>query len=111
MNPLIGISVIVFLIGFWFLSHLIGKTTNSLEWEQLISSKAIDGKQYVDWNRIGLGLGVLIAVWLPFIYAYSEKMDGTGLAAVMGVSLLYLGGVSSYATSVRAKREEREADK
>lgn len=103
--------MVVFLLGFWFLHHTIGKSSNTLEWEQLISSRAVDGHQYVDWNRIGQGMGVVLAVWLPFIYASSNSMDGTGLAAVMGVSLLYLGGVSSYATSVRAKREEREAEK
>jgi hypothetical protein len=103
--------MVVFLLGFWFLYHTIDKASNTLEWEQLISSKAVDGKQYVDWNRIGQGMGVVLAVWLPFIYANSDKMDGTGLALVMAASLLYLGGVSSYATSVRAKREEREAEK
>jgi hypothetical protein len=103
--------MVVFLLGFLFLHHMISKESNSLQWEHLISSKGIDGRQYVDWNKIGQGMGVVLAVWLPFIYASSNSMDGTGLAAVMGVSLLYLGGVSSYATSVRARREEREAEK
>lgn len=111
MTPVIGGILVVFLLVTWFLHRMIAKVTNSLEWEHLISSRAIDGKQYVDWNKIGQGAGVVLSVWLPFIYAGSDHMDGTGLAAVMGVSLLYLGGVSSYATSVRAKREEREAEK
>jgi hypothetical protein len=111
MTPLLGGSMVVFLLGFWFLYHVIGKEDNTLSWEQLISSRAIDGKQYVDWNKIGQGLGVVCAVWLPFIYVNSDKLDGLGLASVMGASFLYLGGVSSYATSVRAKREEREAEK
>jgi hypothetical protein len=112
MTPLLGGSIVVFLLGIWFLRHVIGKTTNDLAWEQLISTRAVDGKSYVDWNKIGQGMGVVCAVWLPFIYANSEKMDGTGLALVMAASFLYLGGVSTYATSGRARRDERiEAEK
>jgi hypothetical protein len=35
-------------------------------------------------------------------------MEAVGLAAVMGVALLYLGGVSGYAANLRAKRGSRE---
>lgn len=103
--------MVVFLLWFLFLHHMIGKDSNTLSWEQLISSRGADGDQHADWNKIGQGMGVVIAVWLPFIYVNSDKLDGTGLALVMGASLLYLGGVSSYAASMRARRDREEASK
>jgi hypothetical protein len=81
---------------------------NDLEWWHLVSTRAADGSQYADWNKIGQGLGVVLCVWLPAVYVYSPKMEAVGLAAVMGVALLYLGGVSGYAANLRAKRGSRE---
>ena len=77
---------------------------NDLDWSQLISTKGADGKQYADWNRIGMGAGVVVSVWLPAVYAYSPDMEATGLAAVLAVVLAYLGGVSGYAATLRARQ-------
>ena len=84
---------------------------NDLEWTQLVSTRGSDGKQYADWNRIGQGCGVILCVWLPAVYSYSPKMDATGLAAVLAVVLAYLGGVSGYAATLRAKQGQVETTK
>ena len=75
---------------------------NDLEWTDLISSNR-GGRNYLDWDRIGKGCGVVLCTSCPFIYAYSPKMDATGLALLLGVSLAYLGAVSAYAATLRAR--------
>lgn len=97
---LIGVAIAI--------AMAIRAASNELEFYQLISTKAQDGKYYVDWNRIGQGAGVVLSSVTPFIYAYSPNMDATGLAAVLGVVLAYLGGVSGYAATLRAKQGQIE---
>src|SRR3990172_7195981 len=99
-----SLSVIALLLFVWSIIRVINNADNGLEWEHLFSSRGADGKQYADWNKIGAGAGVVISVWLPAVYAYSDKADGTGIAAVMGVALAYLGSVSGYAAVLRARR-------
>lgn len=96
---------VVFFIGLLYaMVRVINNASNDLEWEHLISSRSIDGKQWLDWNKIGQGLGAILCVWMPAVYVYSPKMDALGLAAVMGVALAYLGSVSGYAATLRAKQ-------
>lgn len=101
----LALSAIIFLMVVWALVRVMNSSANDLDWSDLISSRGVDGKQHADWNRIGQGLGVVQCVWLPTVYAYSSKMDAGGLALVMGVSLAYLGAVSSYAATLRARRD------
>lgn len=97
---LVGIAVSIALA--------IKSAANSLEFYHLISTEAKDGSYYVDWNRIGQGAGVILCSVIPFIYVYSPKMDATGLAAILGVALAYLGGVSGYAATLRSKQGQVE---
>lgn len=99
-----ALSAIIFLMVLWALIRVINSATNDLEWADLISVTSREGRQRADWNQIGKGLGVVLCVWLPGIYAYSPKMDSGGLALLMGVALSYLGGVSAYAATLRAKQ-------
>jgi len=92
-----------FLLVLIFIAHIMN-SKNDLQWFHLVSVRADDGKQYASWNQIGQGMGVVVSVWMPFLYVNSPKMDALGLAAVMGVSLLYLGGVSGYSKYIRAKQ-------
>lgn len=108
MSPLFGLFVIMVLLIAYAFIRVVNSLDNDLEWSHLVSSKARDGKQYADWNKLGQGCGVILCVWLPAVYAHSEKADAIGLSAVMGVALLYLGGVSSYAATLRARRGTTE---
>jgi len=103
-----AMGVIAFLVLLLAFVRVVNGENNDLEWWHLVSTRAADGGQYADWNKIGQGLGVVLCVWLPAVYVYSPKMEAVGLAAVMGVALLYLGGVSGYAANLRAKRGSRE---
>jgi hypothetical protein len=104
MSPLFAVFVIIILLLAYAFIRVVNSLDNNLEWSQLISSKGQDGKQYADWNRIGQGAGVVLCVWLPAVYAHSDRADAVGLAAIMGVALAYLGGVSGYAATLRARR-------
>ena len=112
---LISLSGVVKAIGAIFvlllalaMMRIINSVSNELEWWHLISTRAPDGTQYADWNKIGQGCGVVLCVLLPVVYVYSEKMEAGGLAAVLGVVLLYLGSVSGYAATLRARRGTTE---
>lgn len=98
------VAVLGLLLALWLIVN--GK--NDLEWWHLVSTKAGDGTQYADWNKIGKGGGVVLCMWLPAVYAYSDKMEAVGLAALLGVVLLYLGGVEGYAATLRARRGTTE---
>jgi len=102
-----AIGVVAFLVLMLAFVRIVNGE-NDLEWWHLVSTRAADGSQYADWNKIGQGLGVVLCVWLPAVYVYSPKMEAVGLAAVMGVALLYLGGVSGYAANLRSKQGSRE---
>ena len=106
----IALSAIAILLVIWAFVRLMN-ANNTLEWYQLVSSKLPDGTQSADWNQIGKGVGVCICVWLPAMYAYSSKMEPYGLTAVMSAALLYLGGVSSYAATLRSKQGSIETSK
>lgn len=98
---LTALALVVFI---WAIVRVINNKDNELEWAHLFSSRSADGKQYADWNKIGQGCGIVLSMWIPAIYTNSEKADGVGVAAVLAASLLYLGGVSSYAATLRARR-------
>jgi hypothetical protein len=85
--------------------RVINRDSNSLQWEDLVSSKAADGVQRADWNKIGMGCGVVLSMVIPFTYAHRDGVDASGLAIIMGVSLTYLGGVSAYAATLRSKTD------
>ena len=108
----IHIGVIITLLFFFIASfafmRVMNNDNNDLAWHHLISTGAKDGKTYADWNKIGQGCGVIVATWMPFLYVHTDKSEATGLALVMGVSLAYLGGVSAYSTSLKAKNSDQK---
>lgn len=103
-------AVVVLLVMLAFV-RIVNSEENHLEWWHLVSTRAADGQQYADWNKIGQGLGVVLCVWLPAVYVYSPKLEAGGLAAVMAVALAYLGGVSGYAATLRSRQGQTETTK
>ena len=107
----VALTAILVLLFMLALVRVMNNKDNDLEWAQLISTRGADGQQYADWDKVGKGLGVVLCVWLPAVYVYSPKMEAMGLAAVMGIALAYLGGVSGYAATLRAKQGSVETTK
>lgn len=108
MSPLFGLFVIMVLLIAYALIRVVNSPDNNLEWSQLVSSKGQDGRQHADWDKIGKGCGVILCMWLPAIYTHSDRSDAMGIAAIMGVALLYLGSVSSYSATLRARQGTTE---
>lgn len=105
LQVVIQILTALALVAFiWAIIRVINSADNDLEWAHLFSSRSADGRQYADWNKIGQGSGIVLSMWIPAVYANSDKADGTGIALVLAASLAYLGGVSSYAATLRARR-------
>ena len=96
-------SAILFLCSIWYFVRIFNDPANDLHWWHLVATER-DGNVFADWNKIGQGSGVALSIWMPTVYVNSPNMDATGLALVMGVSLMYLGGVSSYAATLRARK-------
>ena len=103
----IGLIVVLGIVLAFY--RIVSGKDNELEWWHLISTQSSkNGRQYADWNKIGKGGGVLLCVWMPTVYAYSDKMDAGGMALVLGVALAYLGWVDGYAATLRARRGTTE---
>lgn len=101
--PVIAI-VLAFVLAFFALAMIIYSKSNTIQWADLVSVLAHNGQQRGSWDPIGKGGGFFLCMTIPFIYAFSDKMDASGLALVMTPTLLYLGGVSAYSASLRAKQ-------
>lgn len=97
-------TILLFIVIVVAVARVFRNDENDIQWADLISVMAQNGKQKGDWNQIGKGGGVILCIALPFIYVYSPGMDAMGLAAVMGVALAYLGSVSAYAATLRSKQ-------
>ena len=100
-----GINLLILLVLIWILYRVIEDEGNLIIWSDFIASMGLDCKQHGDLNKLGQLAGIFLAVQSVLMYANGDKADGVGLAAVLGVSLAYLGGVSAYAASLRSKRE------
>lgn len=99
-----SLAAIIVLMLLYALFRIINSADNPLKVWELLATRGQDGLPHPDWDKIGKGVGVMLCVWLPGVYAYSDKMEAGGLAAVMGVALTYLGAVSSYSATLRAKQ-------
>lgn len=101
--PIIA-TVLLFVIIVWGVARIMRSDSNPIEWADLVSALAHNGKQRGSWDAIGKGGGVILCMALPFIYVFSSEMTALGLVMVMTPPLLYLGGVSAYSASLRAKQ-------
>lgn len=98
---LVGAVAVLLLL----LRSVIKSDDNALEWADLISSRdAATGRQYADWNKIGKGGAVVIAIYLPILYANSDRFEPIAGAALLATSLAYLAAVDSYGAWLRSKQ-------
>ena len=98
------VIMLMVLVLVWTLDRIIRRTDNSLDWSDLVSSLGRDGKPHASIDKIGKCIGVLLAFYIPVLYAHSDKFEPTGGALLLGASLLYLGGVAAYSANLKSKR-------
>lgn len=109
IDPLsIGLAALAALLLLWALVRVINGEDNGLSLADLVSRRGLDGKQYASWDPIGKGVGVLLCAVLPTSYAFSDRADAGGIALILTVVLAYLGGVSGYAATLRARQGTTE---
>lgn len=104
LRPIDGINLLILLVLIWILFRVINDEGNLIEWADYISTRGSDQKQHGDINKVGQWAGIFIAVTSVMLYADNVTVDATGLAALLAVALLYLGGVAGYAANLRAKQ-------
>lgn len=100
----VALTAIIVLILMMAFVRLIRSQENPLQAWEFFATRGSDNLPHPDWDKVGKGIGVAMCIWLPAIYAYSDKMDAAGIALVMGVALGYLGGVASYSATLRARQ-------
>ncbi len=104
LRPIDGINLLILLVLLWILYRIVRNEDNDIAWEDFISTRAADGRQHGDINKVGQWFGIVIATMPVLMYVDNDKVEPTGLAALLAVSLLYLGGVAGYAANLRAKQ-------
>ena len=98
-------AALLLLVAMLLLHRIISNKDNNLEWADLVSSPSIvDRRQRADWNKIGKGCGVFLAVYLPLTYANSDRFEPVAGTLLMAASLAYLAMVDGYGAYLRSKQ-------
>jgi hypothetical protein len=103
LKPIDGINLMILILLWWVLIRVV-RGDPKIVWADFISTRAADGTQKGDINKVGQWAGIALSVMCVLMYADNEKVDASGLAALLAVALLYLGGVAGYAANLRAKQ-------
>lgn len=104
LRPVDGINALILLIVIWMFVRIVLSEATQIIYADYISSRGTDGRQHGDLDKVGQVVGIIVAALVVLMYADNEKVEPLGLAALLGVSLLYLGGVTMYAKYIRSKQ-------
>ena len=104
LRPVDGINALILLMVIWTFIRVISSEVNTVVWSDFISTRGDDGTQRGDLNKVGQIVGIVVAAMSVLMYADQKNVEPTGLAALLGVALAYLGAVSGYAAFLRSKR-------
>jgi hypothetical protein len=96
--------LLILLLLVWILIRVVHNDKTAIIWADFLSVKDAQGSQRGDVTKLGQTVGVFLAFACPYMYADSDKVDPIGLAALLGVSLAYLGGVGMYSSYLRSKQ-------
>lgn len=105
LRPIDGVNILILLALVWILIRLVNDPNNSIIMADYIASRGVDGKQHGDLDKVGQIVGIVVSAMTVLMYADNKTVEPTGLSILLGVSLLYLGGVSMYAKYIRSKRD------
>ena len=96
--------ITVFFLSCVLLAVLVHKVMrdegNNLEWWHFISTRAQNGQNYADIDKLGKVVGIFVSSW----YIVKLGADGRPDAAVLGVYLAFVGGVAGYSAYLRSQR-------
>lgn len=79
-----------------------------IEWWQLVATQGADGKNYASASKLWLNIGAMIVSWVLVYMVLQVDWDDRGVEVigVVGLYLLFISGVESYARHLKSKRGE-----
>lgn len=98
----------VFLLALLLIFYRFMESENGIEWRDFISAEKSDGTYRGDINRVGQCVGVIGCAFAIIATAPKAHTDYAGFSLVLGVCLAFLGGVASYAATLRAKQSQTQ---
>lgn len=104
LRPVNGVNALILIVLIWILYRVIQDEGNLILWADFISTRGADSKQHGDLTKVGQLVGIGLAAISVLMYADNEVVEPVGLSALLGVALLYLGGVTMYAANLRSKQ-------
>lgn len=77
-----------------------------IEWWQLVATQGADGKNYASASKLWLNVGAVIVSWVLVYMVLQVDWDDRGVEVigVVGLYLLFISGVESYARHLKSKR-------
>ena len=104
LRPVDGINALILLVVIWTFVRVVANEKNTIVWADFISSRGHDGEQRGDLTKVGQLVGIVVSAVTVLMFADSEKVEPVGLSALLGVALVYLGGVTAYSNYIRSKQ-------
>lgn len=101
-----GVNLALLCILVLGLVRVINSKSNPIEWWHYISSKAPDGHQWGDIDKLGKMYGIIGSTWIVCWMGYLGKLGWE----IFAVWLIFIAGVSSFALWVRAFLSKRYAN-
>lgn len=93
------IILLIFLLAFY---RIVRDPSNELEFWQIFSTKAADGKIYFDLDKFGQLVGLVFSTWIVTWLAYGNHLnDWTGVV-IFAAWLIYASGMGAFSKWARA---------
>lgn len=88
------------------LSQEMNNKESPIEWWQLVATQGADGKNHASATKLWLNIGAVIVSWvLVYMVLQVDWEDrGVEVIGVVGLYLLFISGVESYARHLQSKR-------
>lgn len=90
-------NLIMLLLLIWAFYRVVDDRSNDLEFWHLYSTRAADGKIYLDLDKIGMNVGLVFSTWVIVWLTYTAKLEITYFAAW----LLYASGMGAFSKWAR----------
>lgn len=96
---LLGLAILLLSVRL----HKIMEEENNLDWWQFISTRAENGQNYADIDKLGKVVGIFVGSWTVIYVCMNNKVD-LAVVAFYSAYLAFVGGVAGYSAYLRSKR-------
>ena len=98
MSTVLGAAFMLLFVIMW-------SRRKELDCTDLICMPDSQGEKRLSLTRIGLCMGIVVAVWAPVFTTLNGKLESD----VLGIALAFLGGVEGYSKYLRMKSDQIKA--